>query len=352
MEYLDKVLGVKVTYDDVEFKHLPNFIATRYRLRMVSMIEQKMIFLYPKTELEQIEVLKKHIARIQNNENLPIVLVLKELSFRQKEYLIREKIPFIVDGKQIYLPFMAVYLQERCSAEKKTREEILPSAQMLLLHFIYGGAQELSTSQAAKDLELTPTSISRASKQLEEMGLLHIKKEGVPQFYRFSHPITNQYPAMIELFTRKLDAIQLPEDAVLTPLPMDEDISSLSAILLDDDYYEFLKQGKVTVDGVTVLDAAYLIPFKAKAWMDLTDRKAAGEHVDSKNIKKHKNDVFRLTELIDPTAKVVAPQGFYADIQEFVQRMKNENVDIKQLGLVGRTKEKILEELKAMYETL
>ena len=44
-------------------------------------------------------------------------------------------------------------------------------------------------------------------------------------------------------------------------------------------------------------------------------------------------------------------QGVYADIQEFVQRMKNENVDIKQLGLVGRTKEKILEELKAMYET-
>ena len=76
-----------------------------------------------------------------------------------------------------------------------------------------GGEQELSTSQAAKDLELTPTSISRASKQLEEMGLLHIKKEGVPQFYRFSHPITNQYSVMIELFTRKLDAIQLPEDA-------------------------------------------------------------------------------------------------------------------------------------------
>lgn len=146
---------------------------------MVSMDEQKMIILYPKTELEQIEVLKKHIARIQNNENLPIVLVLKELSFRKKEYLIRERIPFIVDGKQIYLPFMAMYLQERCSAEEKPREEMLPSAQMLLLHFIYGGAQDLSTSQAAKDLELTHTSISRVSRQLEEMGLLHIRKEGV-----------------------------------------------------------------------------------------------------------------------------------------------------------------------------
>lgn len=119
MEYLNKVLGIKVAYEDVEFEHLPNFIATRYQLQMVSMNEQKVIFLYPKTELEQIEVLKKHIARIQKNEHLPVVLALTELSYRQKEYLIREKIPFIVDGKQIYLPFMAVYLQERCDAEKR-----------------------------------------------------------------------------------------------------------------------------------------------------------------------------------------------------------------------------------------
>ena len=179
MEYLDKVLGIKVSYEDREFKHLPNFIVTRYHLQMVSMDEQKAVFLYPKTELERIEVLKKHIARVQENENLPVVLVLKELSYRQKEYLIREKIPFVVEGKQIYFPFMALYLQERCNAEKNTRKEILPSAQMLLLHFIYKGARELSTSQIAKELELTPTSISRASRQLEEMGLLHIRKIGV-----------------------------------------------------------------------------------------------------------------------------------------------------------------------------
>lgn len=168
MEYLNKILGIEVVYENVALTHLPNFIATRYRLQLVSMNGQRAIFLYPATELEQIEVLKKHIARIQKNENLPVILVLKELTYRQKESLLREKIPFIVDGRQIYLPFMAVYLQERCNAEKKSWEGILPSAQMLLLHFIYGGARELSTSQAANDLKLTPTSISRASKQLEK----------------------------------------------------------------------------------------------------------------------------------------------------------------------------------------
>ena len=179
MEYLKRVLGIEVLYENKALEHLPNFISTRYDSQKVSLNGQKTVFLYPKTELEQVETLKKHLERVKKVADCPVILVLEQITARQKEYLLREKIAFIVDGKQIYLPFMAVYLQERCSAEKIPREEILPSAQMLLLHFIYGGAQELSTSQAAKDLELTPTSISRASRQLEEMGLLHIRKVGV-----------------------------------------------------------------------------------------------------------------------------------------------------------------------------
>lgn len=175
------------------------------------------------------------------------------------------------------------------------------------------------------------------------------RSSGVPQFYRFSRPKSKQYPAMIELFARRLDSIPLPEDAVLTPLPMEEDISSLSAILLDDEYYDFLKQGKTTVSGITVLDAAYLIPFKAKAWLDLSERKEVGEHVDSKNIRKHKNDVFRLTELIDPDETITVPAGVLADLKEFIRRMSDETVDIKQLGLAGMTKDQILGELNEMY---
>lgn len=176
------------------------------------------------------------------------------------------------------------------------------------------------------------------------------KSSGVPQFYRFSHPVSKQFPAMVELFTRRLDTIPLSEDAVLTPLPMEDDISSLSAILLDDDYYTFLKAGKTNVSGVTVLDAVYLIPFKAKAWIDLSDRKTSGEHVDSKNIRKHKNDVFRLTELIDPSIQITAPAGVLDDIHIFISRMAGEEVDLKQLGIVGRSKEQILQELEKIYK--
>ena len=90
----------------------------------------------------------------------------------------------------------------------------------------------------------------------------------------------------------------MEDDAVLTPLPIDDEISSLSAILLNEAYYELLKTGQMMVDDISVLSPTCLIPFKAKAWLDLKERKLNGEQVDSKNIKKHKNDVFRLAQLI------------------------------------------------------
>lgn len=177
------------------------------------------------------------------------------------------------------------------------------------------------------------------------------RSTGEPQFYRFTNPQSREYPAMIELFTRKQEGIILPEDAKLSPLLMDEDVSSLSAILLDDDYYEFLRRGRIRVAGVTVLDAPYLIPFKAKAWLDLSDRKAAGELVDGRNIRKHKNDVFRLTELLDRNQGLLPclPDTIKADMRDFAKRMIPEPVDLKQLGIYDRTKEAILDELRSIY---
>ena len=61
-----------------------------------------------------------------------------------------------------------------------------------------------------------------------------------------------------------------------------------------------LESGFRDMRSITQLsEARHVIPFKAKAWLDLSQRKDRGEQVDSRNIRKHKNDVFRLTELLD-----------------------------------------------------
>lgn len=174
------------------------------------------------------------------------------------------------------------------------------------------------------------------------------KNTGLAQFYRFSHPANGAYPFMIELFSRRQDAIILPDSAVLTPLPMDDNISSLSAILLDDDYYRLVQNGTVLVVGINVLDAAHLILFKAKAWLDLTQKKAAGQKIDSKNIRKHKNDVFRLSGLLTQQSNMIVPERVQTDLHTFLSAMQEETVDLKQLGIT-RDKETVIADLLRIY---
>ena len=200
---------------------------------------------------------------------------------------------------------------------------------------------------------LTPEFGRRFWEYVKAAGYEHRNKStGEPQFYRFSKPSSREYPYMIELFSGRVDAIELPEDAVLTPLPLDDEISSLSAILMNADYYQFLREGKVVLNDIPVLDAAHLIPFKAKAWLDLTERNQNGEHVDSKNIRKHKNDVFRLSILLTSDIRVILSAAIRSDLEKFFSAMEAETIDLKAFGIRSQSQQEILQKLKTIYGLL
>ena len=185
---------------------------------------------------------------------------------------------------------------------------------------------------------------------VKDAGYEHLNKStGNAQFYRFTKPKSREYPYMIEIFSRNPDFVILEDDAILTPLPIDDEISSLSAILLNEEYYELLKAGQVMVEGIPVLSPTCLIPFKAKAWLDLSERKANGEQVDSKNIKKHKNDVFRLSQLITANTRQPLSLEIAGDMRKFLSEIVEEDVDMKSLGIKGTNKEKMIDILRQCY---
>ena len=175
------------------------------------------------------------------------------------------------------------------------------------------------------------------------------KSTGEKQFYRFQKPTNANYPFMLELFSRQPDVLQVADGSHLTPLPVEEDASSLSAILLNNDYYDFIRAGRQEIDGLPMVGAAQLIALKARAWLDLTERAGRGEQIDSKTIKKHKNDVFRLYQILDPTSDPEAPEAVKNDIREFISRMRVEEVDLKSLGLRTGTRDGILAEIASVY---
>lgn len=165
-------------------------------------------------------------------------------------------------------------------------------------------------------------------------------------FYRFTDPMAG-YPLMIELFSREPDYLNgIPEGII--PIHIDDDASSLSAILLNDDFYNFMLGGRKVISGASVLDAEHLIPFKMYAWLDYKDKKANGHHVNERDLKKHKYDVFRLLRISDTDLRIEVTGLVRKSIERFKEEIKAEDIPFAQLDLPFNM-EWAVEAINSMY---
>ena len=94
-----------------------------------------------------------------------------------------------------------------------------------------------------------------------------------------------------------------------------------------------------------MLDEKYLIPFKVKAWCELSARRKAGEESNSRHIRKHHRDVHKLLTLLPTNAKNPMPDQLKADMQEFFDGIEASEImseDIDNAALCRRLGECIL----------
>ncbi|MBC8487155.1 MAG: hypothetical protein ISS17_05935 [Bacteroidales bacterium] len=156
-------------------------------------------------------------------------------------------------------------------------------------------------------------------------------------------------------YFRVPDILDVKEGSHLTPIPTDEALSSLSAILMDDDYYNFTLKNSQLTDGVHIANTEALICLKAKAYIDLANRKEQGEDISSKEIRKHKNDVFRFAALLAVDVVIELPDTIKLDLQNFSERIKNElpvNAIFKEMGLAGIDPGKLPDQLISSFNLI
>ena len=155
---------------------------------------------------------------------------------------------------------------------------------------------------------------------------------------------------MLELFSKAPETITLPKDTGIVRLEVEDDIVSLSAILLDPQYFEALQNGKRVESGVTILDQSILIPFKARAFLDLTRRRAEGDQaVKGDDIKKHRADVFRLSQLLPGNAIVQVKAPLREDVRSFLVAIEEEGtLNPKELN-IPMTRQEAISFLRQAY---
>lgn len=172
------IFGLPVKYEVWDkLNSLSFYLRENYYFQMAYINSKRCIIIEPRDELVTTPALKKHIARIQEKENVPVILQLDSVSPFRRKSLIENRISFITN-KQAYLPFIGAMLMDEKETSKKV-EKFVFSTQQLFLLYMYSQQDKYYISEATRELPFTAMTLSRAAKQLETTGLFRVTKDGV-----------------------------------------------------------------------------------------------------------------------------------------------------------------------------
>ncbi|MHC8353110.1 hypothetical protein ACYZT7_28395 [Pseudomonas sp. RT4P38] len=173
--------------------------------------------------------------------------------------------------------------------------------------------------------------------------------DGPTRRYRFGNPTDDSYPVLLELFSRAPEGLSLPEGAHLTPVPVDGEISDLSAILLDEAYYAFIVTGRNDTEDLSYIGVDRLIPLKAQAWTNLSRLECEEPNAGRKS-SKHLKDIVVLSRLLSVDPEFDLPESIAQDLRQFLDVMPALEVDMKATGLRGVTMAEVAGRIRTAFK--
>lgn len=180
IEQSGKISGIeiKLTKTALAFVNkLPIYLSKAFKLYAAEIAEKKIVL----AELLSVknftpDQLKKQQHQLEDFSSLPIVFLIEHIEAYQRKRLVEKKIPFIVPGKQLYIPNLLIDLNEvKRGKPASHREKLSPAAQYLLLfHLQIENLDEMQLKMIAKKIGYSGMTVSRAAKELMQFSLCNI----------------------------------------------------------------------------------------------------------------------------------------------------------------------------------
>ncbi len=158
----------------------PSLLSGRYSLHEGHIAGRRCIFLATTDNSATPSEIAKHVALARSFNDAIVVFVAEWLSAHNRSRLIRHGVPFVVPGKQLYVPDLAMDLRERFRAPKpRLTSGLSPAAQAVLFHRLLGLDKSATTpSLLAAQLHYSAMSVGRAFDDLVGAGLAQTERHG------------------------------------------------------------------------------------------------------------------------------------------------------------------------------
>ncbi|MDT8402481.1 MAG: hypothetical protein RQ743_12365 [Bacteroidales bacterium] len=176
--YIKDTLGVDVDIKAIhpdKRKALPLYIKSEYNIFRVKLFRQDLIFAEVKGGFTT-EKLRKNIETINKIFNTNTVAIIRQLEAYTRKRLVEKKIPFIIPGKQMYMPDLLIDLKEFGVRPKVQPKAMTPATQLLVLyHLQKEPLEEMNFKSLAEKFNYDQATITRSAYYLHNMEICTLK---------------------------------------------------------------------------------------------------------------------------------------------------------------------------------
>ncbi|MGN0072676.1 MAG: hypothetical protein ACI36W_02620 [Coriobacteriales bacterium] len=181
--YVEDMLHTDVETQPMErFGELPLYLRGLFELERWGVFGVEFAMARPLENLA-VKTLAKHRSTLEDALGIPVAFALDAAATGYRlDRMVEAGLPFVADGRQVYLPFLGVALSKAGRTGTKrpsaAAEKLSPQAQRLALKVVYGKIGCLTVTQAAELLGVAKMTASRAFSELEAVNPSWVASEG------------------------------------------------------------------------------------------------------------------------------------------------------------------------------
>ena len=252
-DYIHSFLNVKISLRSLSEetqKSLPYVLSANYSCFSTAIMDIKVVLCYPKDE-KTITPSKvhHHLDMLAKLAQQPAILVLNDVPSYNIKRLIDQRVNFIINGKQMFVPSLMMDLRKTPAKDKDIKEQIPPLAQCMILYALQVGFIQNTIIEISELFGVSYSTANRAVRWLQSKGFLFTGISKKVQFLCMGH----------ELWDKALPYLTSPVEKTLTvdKVPKNSLLSGNSIVHINSETYALYKDASKKITEVS--DGKYTI---------------------------------------------------------------------------------------------
>ena len=190
LHYVEQVTGFRPRLQkEAPAAALPLFLREQYEFAEMDLFGRRVPLAFEKAAPEELSASEyaRNAAMLRQGIGQDVVLVVAKLPSYVRNRLVREGVPFIVPGAQMFLPMLMIDLREHFSkAASRIQDKLSPVSQLVVIYQILRRPDaRLPLAQLGERLAYSPQAMSFAQDELQDAKLCNVRRAGKMVFLEF-----------------------------------------------------------------------------------------------------------------------------------------------------------------------